>query len=130
MKRVKRAGVSAVTAASAVLDGLFLLLVAASVSGLGDFAWSCFVLSSFVRAMLTMAPTFGLWRAGIISNSLFAVGVLIVVLTLLGGTTWIGGGIWAPDGIYSQFVSPILGLVWVLVLNGVLWNRPFARSGW
>jgi hypothetical protein len=121
---------SAVTAASAAVGGLFLLLVAAAVAGLGDFAWACFVLSSFVRAMLTMAPTFGLWRAGIISNSLFLVGVLIVVLTVLGGTTWLSGGLWAPDGAYSHFISPILGLAWVVVLNAVLWNRPFARSGW
>lgn len=121
---------SAATAASAAVGGIFLLLVAASVSGLGNFAWGCFVLSSFVRAMLTMAPTFGLWRAGIISNSLFGVGVLIVVLTVLGGTTWFSSGIWAPDGLYSRLILPVIGLLWVAVLNAVIWNRPFARSGW
>lgn len=121
---------SAATAASAAVGGIFLLLVAANVSGLGAFSWACFVLSSFVRAMFTMAPTFGLWRAGIISNSLFAVGVLIVVLTVLGGTTWLSGGIWAPDGLYSRLILPVIGLLWVVVLNTIIWNRPFARSGW
>jgi hypothetical protein len=33
--------------------------------------------------------TFGLWRAALISNALFAAGVAAVVLVLLGGTTWL-----------------------------------------
>jgi len=37
------------------------------------------------------------------------------VLVLLGGTTWASGGFWAPDGIYSRFIAPIIGLVWVIV---------------
>jgi hypothetical protein len=121
---------AAATGASAAVGGLFLMIVAASISGLGDFAWACFVLSSFVRAMLAMAPTFGLWRAGLISNSLFAVGVAVVVLSVLGGTTWLSGGPWAPDVIYSRVILPIIGLAWVIVLNYVVWNRPAARSGW
>jgi hypothetical protein len=121
---------AAATAASAAVGGLLLLIMAATVAGLTDLAWACFVLSSFVRAMLTMAPTFGFWRAGLISNSLFAFGVAVVVLTALGGTTWLSGGPWAPDGIYSRVLVPIIGLVWVVVLNFVAWNRPAARSGW
>src|SRR5947207_4155495 len=77
----------------------------AAVSSLNDLAWSCVVLSSFSRAMLIMSGTFGLWRAGLISNALFATGVVAVVLVLLGGTTWINGGFWAPDGLYSRFVT-------------------------
>jgi hypothetical protein len=89
------------------------------------------VLSSFPRAMLIMAGTFGLWRAGLISNALFAAGVAAVVLVLLGGTTWVRGGFWAPDGDYSRFVSPILGLVWVVVVSRVLLTRsPATRAGW
>jgi len=45
------------------------------------------VLTSFPRAMLIMASAFGLWRARLISNALFAAGVAAVVLGLLGGTT-------------------------------------------
>jgi len=67
-------------------------------------------LTSFPRAMLIMAAAFGLWRARLMSNSLFAVGVAAVVLVLLGGTTWLSGGFWAPDGVYSRFVSPAVGL--------------------
>ena len=88
------------------------------------------MLSSFPRAMLIMAGTFGLWRAGLISNALFAAGVAAIVLVLLGGTTWLSGGFWAPDGAYSRFVSPIIGLVWVAVFNRVVARIPATRTGW
>jgi hypothetical protein len=137
---------AAATASSAVLGGLFLLLITvgaavaysiagsgnhALTSGLSDFMWACGVVTSFPRAMLIMAGTFGLWRAGLISNALFAVGVTAVVLVLLGGTTWLSGGFWAPDGAYSRFVSPIIGLVWVVAASRVLLTRsPATRAGW
>jgi hypothetical protein len=137
---------AAATGSSAVLGGLFLQLVAVCAalaysisgsgnhtltSGLNDFAWACVVSTSFPRAMLIMAGTFGLWRAGLISNALFATGVAAVVLVLLGGTTWLNGGFWAPDGAYSRFVSPIIGLVWVVVVSRVLLTRsPATRAGW
>jgi hypothetical protein len=137
---------AAATASSAVLGGLFLLLIAVGAalaysiagsgnhtltSGLNDFAWACVVLTSFPRAMLIMAGTFGLWRAGLFSNALFAAGVAAVVLVLLGGTTWLSGGLWAPDGAYSRFVSPVIGLVWVVVVSRVLLTRsPATRAGW
>jgi hypothetical protein len=137
---------AAATAASAVVGGMFLLLITLSAalayslvasgnqmltSGLNDFAWVSVVLTSFPRARLIMAGTFGLWRAGLISNALFAAGVAAVVLVLLGGTTWLTGGFWAPDGAYSRFVSPVIGLVWVLVVSGVLLTRsPATSAGW
>jgi hypothetical protein len=99
-------------------------------SGLNDLVWAGFVLTSFPRAMLIMSAAFGLWRARLISNSLFAVGVVAVVLVLLGGTTWLSGGIWAPDGLYSRFVSPAIGVVWGVVVSGVLLTRPATRAGW
>jgi hypothetical protein len=93
--------------------------------------WACVVLSSFPRAMLIMSGAFGLWRAGLISNALFATGVAAVVLVLLGGTAWLNGGFWAPDGAYSRFVSPIIGIVWVLVVSRVLLTRsPATRAAW
>lgn len=137
---------AAATASSAALGGLILLLVMLSgalaysiagsgnftfTSGLNDFAWAGVVLSSFPRAMLIMAAAFGLWRAKLISNALFAVGVAAVVLVLLGGTTWLTGGFWAPDGVYSRFVSPAIGLVWALVVSWILLTRsPATRAGW
>jgi hypothetical protein len=137
---------AAATASSAALGGLFLLLITMAAalsysiagsgnhtfaSGLNDFAWACVVLSSFPRAMLIMSGAFGLWRAGLISNALFAAGVAAVVLVLLGGTTWLSGGFWAPEGAYSRLVSPIIGIVWVLVVSWVLLARsPATRSGW
>jgi hypothetical protein len=99
-------------------------------SGLNDLAWGCVVLSSFPRAMLIMAGSFGLWRAGLISNGLFAAGVAALMLVLLGGTTWMSDGFWAPAGAYSRFVSPIIGLVWVVFVSRVLLARSPARGGW
>jgi len=137
---------SAATASSAAFGGLFFLLITLGaalafstassgnhtiVSGLNDFAWAGIVLSSFPRAMLIMAGTFGLWRAGLISSAFFAAGVAAVVLVLLGGTTWLSGGFWSPDGAYSRFVSPIVGLVWIVVVSRVLLTRsPATRLGW
>lgn len=136
----------AATAASAALGALFLLLIALVgglaysvagsgnhmlTSGLNDFVWAGFVLTSFPRAMLFMSAAFGLWRARLISNGLFAAGVAAVALVLLGGTTWLSGGFWAPDGVYSRFVSPAIGLVWGMVVSVVLLTRtPATRAGW
>jgi hypothetical protein len=133
----------AAIASSAALGALFLLLVAlvaapayssgnhTPTSGLNDFVWAGFVLSSFPRAMLIMSAAFGLWRARQISNTLFAVGVAAVVLVLLGCTTWLNGGFWAPDGFYSRFISPVIGVAWGLVVSGVLLTRsPATRAGW
>ena len=137
---------AAATASSSVLGGLFLLLItipaglAYSVagsgngtlaSGLNDFLWAGVVLTSFPRAMLIMAGSFGLWRARLISNALFGAGVAAVVLVLLGGFTWMSDGFLAPDGAYSRFVSPIIGLVWVVVMSRVLLTRsPATRAAW
>jgi hypothetical protein len=137
---------SAATASSAAVGTMFFLLVAVVTalaysiagsqyatftSGLHDFVWVGFVLTSFPRAMLIMSAAFGLWRAGLISNSLFAAGVTAVVLVLLGGATWASGGFWAPDGAYSRMISPLIGIVWLLVVSVVLLTRsPASRSGW
>ena len=132
---------AAVTASSAALGGILFVLMTVGAalaykiagsgnhtltSGLNDVAWVCIVMTSFPRAMLIMAGTFGLWRAGIISNALFGAGVAALVLALLGGTTWAANGIWAPDGAYSRFISPIIGIVWIVVISGVLLKSPSA----
>ena len=137
---------AAATASSTAVGGLSRLLIsvgaalAYSIAGSGnhtltsalnDFLWAGVVLTSFPRAMLIMSGTLGLWRAGLISNALFAAGVAAIVLVLLGGTTWLSGGFWAPDGAYSRFVSPIIGLVWVVVVSRILLTRsPATRAGW
>jgi hypothetical protein len=92
-------------------------------SGLNELAWAFLVMASFPAAMLIMAGTFGLWRAGIVSDALFWAGVIAVVLVLLGGTTWASDGIWAPDGAYSRFISPTVALAWTVVVSGLLFTR-------
>jgi len=137
---------AAATVASAAFGALFLLALTVDAalaysiagsgnnqltSGLNDLAWALLVLTSFPRAMLIMAWTFGLWRAGQISNALFTAGVAALVLVLLGGSTWMRGGFWAPDGAYSRLVSPLIGLVWVVVVSRVLLTRsPATRAAW
>jgi hypothetical protein len=134
------------TASSAALGALLLLLVSGqtalthSIAGLGnqtltsafnDFVWAGVVLTSFPRAMLIMAGTFGLWRGGLISNAQFAAGVAAVVLVLAGGTTWMSDGFWAPSGAYSRFISPAIAFVWIAAMSRVLLNRaPVSRAGW
>ena len=137
---------AAATASSTAVGGLFLLLIAVVASlaysiagsgnqtlasGLNDLAWAGVVLTSFPRAMLIMAGTLGLWRAGIISNGLFAAGVTAVILVLLGGTTWMSDGFWALDGVYSRLISPIIGIVWIFVVSRIILTRgPSTREGW
>jgi len=137
---------AAATAASAAFGTLFLLQIAVGaalaysiagsgvillMSGLNDFTWALIVLMSFPRAMLIMSGVFGLWRAGLISNVLFTAGVAVVVLGVLGGATWLNGGFWAPDGAYSRFLSPLLLLLWVVVVSRVLLSRgPATRTAW
>ena len=136
---------AAATTSSAAVGALFLLLITvvtalaysiagsrnqAFTSGLNDLVWAGFVLTSFPRAMLIMSGSFGLWRARLISNTLFAAGVAAVVLVLLGGTTWLRDGFWSPYGAYSRFVSPVIGVVWVVVVSRVLLTRSPARAGW
>ena len=138
---------AAATASSAAVGALFLLLVSLHaaltysiagsgnqnnlITGLNGIAWAGFVMSSFVRAMLIMSAAFGFWRAGLISNSLFAIGVAAVVLCALGGTTWALGGFWAPDGAFSRIISPLIGICWALVISWVLMTKSApSRTGW
>jgi len=126
---------TAATAASAALGSIFFvqMTLAASLAysiagsgnvpltaGLNDVIWVLSVLASFPAAMLIMSGTFGLWRAGIISNGLFYAGVAAVVLVLLGGTTWASSGFWAADGAYVKLIVPIIGLAWLAVISAVL----------
>src|SRR5262245_10612712 len=126
---------AAATASSAAFAGVLFLLISLGAalaysvagsgndtltSGLNDVTWAGAVMVSFPAAMFVMSGAFGLWRAGVISNGFFAVGVAAVVLVLLSGTTWASDGFWAPDGAYSRFISPAIALIWVAVISGLI----------
>ena len=129
---------NAATAASAALGTLLFLHVTlnatlaysiagsgnhAFASGLNDISWVLASLSLFPAAMLIMAGSFGLWRAGIFSNTAFSAGVTAMMVLLAGTTTWAADGFWAVDGTYSRLVAPIVALAWVAVVSGFLAKR-------
>ena len=92
-------------------------------SALNDLSWVLKDFAWFPVAMLIMAGSFGLWRAGIFSNAAFGAGVTAMVLVLLGVTTWAGDGFWAADGAYSRFVPTLAMLAWIAVVSGFLVRR-------
>jgi hypothetical protein len=99
--------------------------VTSSIAGL---AFVLTVIGAFPAAMFVMSGAFGLWRASIISSRFFAVGVAVVVLGLLGGTTWAGEGFWAPDGAYA-LISQAVVFLWIAAISVVLAMRSPSPTG-
>jgi hypothetical protein len=134
---------AAATASSTAFAGILLLIItisttlaysiagagnAALTSGLNDFAWVLHVLEAFPVAMLIMAGSFGLWRAGMISTRGFTLGVTAMVIVLARTTTWASDGFWAPDGAYSQYISTLVMALWIIGITRVLLVRPSTAS--
>jgi len=128
----------AATAASAAIASVYFVLItvwsalAYSTAGSGDtritaalndLTWVLHDFAWFPIAMLIMAGSFGLWRAGIFSNAAFAAGVTAMVLVLLGVTTWASDGFWAADGAYVRFVPTLTMLAWLAAVSGFLYTR-------
>ena len=44
------------------------------------------------------------------------------------GTTWLADGAWAPDGLYSRFIWPAIGMVAVVVASRVLARAPSTHT--
>src|SRR5262249_1744713 len=101
-------------------------VLVSGLAGLGSAAW---VLSSFPRAMIVMAGSFGFWRAGFISSNQFKVAVGLVILGGLGGTTWFADGFWAANGLFCWVILPASELVWIVAANRVLKRAPSTRTG-
>jgi hypothetical protein len=129
---------TAVTASSTALGAVLLVLYTLNLalaysisgpgnlpltSGLNDLSWILTIVLSFPAAMLIMSGSFGLWRAGAISNAAFGAGVTAMVVVLLRATTWADGGFWAPDGAYAQYISTIVALAWIAAVSGFLYMR-------
>jgi hypothetical protein len=133
----------AATSASAAIGAVYFVLItlwtalAYSIAGsandqvtsaLNDLTWVLHGFAWFPIAMLIMAGSFGLWRAGIFSNAAFAAGVTAMVLVLLGVTTWASDGFWAADGAYVRFVPTLTMLAWLAAVSGFLMRRPAGVS--
>jgi hypothetical protein len=125
----------AATAASAAIGSVYFVLItlwaalAYSIAGaandqvtsaLNDVTWVLHVFAWFPIAMLIMAGSFGLWRAGIFSNAAFGAGVTAMVFVLLGVTTWASDGFWAVDGGYVRIVPTLTMLAWLATVSGFL----------
>jgi hypothetical protein len=133
----------AATAASAAVGAVYFVLItlwtalAYSIAGpgneqvtsaLNDLTWVLHGFAWFPIAMLIMAGSFGLWRAGIFSNAAFGAGVTAMVLVLLGVTTWASDGFWATDGANVRFVPTIAMLVWLAAVSAFLMRQPSTVS--
>jgi hypothetical protein len=122
---VASAAIGAVLFARIMLRGALAYSIAGSgneevTAALNDLLWVVIAIGWFPIAMLIMAGSFGLWRAGIIAKRGFAAGVTAMVLVLLGTTTWAAGGFWALDGAYSRFIPATVMLLWIAVVSGFL----------
>lgn len=93
------------------------------ITALSDTAWIVGVTVSFPAALLIGAASIGLWGTGLVPNWFSQTGIVAAILVLLGGTTWASDGFWAPDGAYSQWITPIVALAWLLVASGLLYMR-------
>jgi hypothetical protein len=138
---------SAAIAAGAAVGAVYLMLVtlraglAYSIaaggneqvtSALNDLTWVVNHFAWFPLAMLIMAGSFGLHRAGLFSNAAFGAGVTAMVLVLLGTTTWAADGFWAADGMYARVVPTTVMLLWITIVSAFLVRRystVSARSG-
>jgi len=133
----------AATAASAAIGAVYYVLITLSTalaysiagarsdqvtSALNDLTWALHGFAWFPIAMLIMAGSFGLWRAGIFSNTAFGAGVTAMVLVLLGMTTWASDGFWAADGAYARFVPTLAMLVWIASVSVFLMRLPSETS--
>ena len=129
---------SAASAASAAIAAVYFVLItlraglAYSIAGLGnadvtsglhDLTWVLTSIFWFPTAMLIMAGSFGLWRAGHLLEPAFGAGVTAMVLVLLATTTWASDGFWAVDGAYARFVPTTVMLVWIAAVSGFLVRR-------
>jgi hypothetical protein len=128
----------AATTASAAIGAVYLVLItlwsalAHTIAGsandqvtaaLNDLTWVLHNFAWFPIAMLIMAGSFGLWRAGIFSNAAFGAGVMAMVLVLLGTTTWASDGFWAADGAYVRIVPTLAMLIWLAAVSVFLMRR-------
>ena len=92
-------------------------------SGLNDLSWALMTLGWFPAAMLIMAGSFGLWRAGLFSTRQFAAGVTAMAVLLAGTTTWAVNGFWSADGVFAHFVVAFVMLAWVVGVSRFLVKR-------
>jgi hypothetical protein len=134
---------SATIAAGTALGAMFLVLVALNaglaysiagygdegvITALSDMCWIIGVTVSFPAALLIGATSLGVWGTRLVPSWFSPIGILAAILILLGGTTWATSGFWAADGAYSQWITPIIAMAWIVVTSGLLYLRAPATA--
>jgi hypothetical protein len=134
---------SATIAAGTALATVFFVLIALnaglaySIAGYGDegvltalsdMSWIIGVTVSYPAALLIGAASIGLSGTRLVPTWFSPIGILAAILVLLGGTTWATSGIWAADGAYSQWITPIIAMAWIVTTSGLLYVRSPATA--
>jgi hypothetical protein len=93
------------------------------VAALYDLGWVASTVISFPLAALVFATGIGLWRGGLLPSWFGWASSVVAVAVLVSGTTWARDGFWAPDGVYNAYITPILFVVWAVVVSVLLLSR-------
>lgn len=98
------------------------------VAALYDLAWATSTLISFPVAALVFASGIGTWRSRLLPAWFGWASVVGALAILVSGTTWAADGFWAPDGLYNAYISPVIFIVWVVLLSVLLLRRLQPRA--
>jgi hypothetical protein len=98
----------------------------AVVAALYDLAWVASTLIWYPVAALVFATGIGTWRSRLLPPWFGWASAVAALALLASGTTWARDGFWAPDGAYNAYITPIIFVVWVVVLSVLLLLRPHA----
>jgi hypothetical protein len=98
------------------------------VAALYDLAWVASTVISFPLAALVFATGIGFWRSRVLPAWFGWASAVAALAILASGTTWARDGFWAPDGVYNAYISPIIFVVWTVVVSVLLLMRPVVAT--
>jgi hypothetical protein len=96
------------------------------VAALYDISWVTSTLLSFPVAALIFAAGIGFMRSRLLPVWFGWASAGAALALVAGGTTWARNGFWAPDGAYNAYITPIIFVVWVVVLSVLVLRRSVA----
>jgi hypothetical protein len=96
------------------------------VAALYDLAWVTSTLIWYPVAALVGSTGIGALRGRLVPVWVGWASVVVAATILVSGTTFAGDGFWAPDGLYNAYITPVVFVVWVVVLSVLLLRRALA----